>query len=128
MLFLILAHAVSVSVFLSGCSDSDPKSLNEEQVSAVRKACVACSESKIEMAWMTAIIEEGKDDAAKAGFIYSIEQDGRVIFIHQMWVLSCLGCVLYDCNGERIELHEVDHEDVISKMTEANLIYSGTRP
>jgi hypothetical protein len=128
MVFRILALAVSVSVFLNGCSDSDPKSFTEEQASAVRKACVACSASKAEMAWMTAIIEEAKDNAAKDGFIYSIKHGGRVIFIHQMFVLSCLGCVLYDCKGERIELNEVDHENVMSKMTEANLIYIGTRP
>jgi hypothetical protein len=126
MLFRILTLMVGVSVLLSGCSDSDPKALNERQATALDKACVACSASKTKLAWLKAIIQEGNHDPAKDGFVYSFQRDGRVIFVYQPFTASCLACRIYDCSGDSIEINEVDHEDVISKMTEQNLIYDGT--
>ncbi len=58
------------------------------------------------------------------GDVYAIKLDGRIIFLHQVWVVSCLACNLYDCDGNKIQPSTIDVEKLVAGMVPANRIYS----
>lgn len=71
------------------------------------------------------LLERSEKDVTLSGNIYGFTLDGQTIFVHQPAIMSCLACLLYDCDGARIDLATIDDmQAVMEEMTPANLIYT----
>lgn len=89
-------------------------------------ACEKCGKSQAEMQWLEAIIESAKTNEGQMGDIYAIPYDGTTIFIHQPVVMSCMACLIYDCDGNRIEYAALDGQKLTQGMNRSNLIFRST--
>jgi hypothetical protein len=83
-----------------------------------------CGKPTEEMTWLEALIQQSETDMAMRGDIYAGVVEGRMLFIHQPMVMSCLACVIYDCDGNRIEASTLDHEKLRLIMGPENRIYN----
>ena len=110
ILFLLLATLA--------CDDDETLS------DSILLAAAKCGQSPSTMRWLDDLIRESEQDAALKGNIYAIKVDGEVIFIHQPMVMSCFACIMYDCNGNRIDRTGVDLQKVTDAMSPGALIYS----
>ncbi len=112
---LLLSFVLSIS-----CDDHGESAKSPTLVLSAAK----CGRTTAEMAWMQDLLERSKKDVALSGNIYALTLDGQTIFVHQPAVMSCMACVLYDCDGTRIDLSTIDVQAVVERMTPSNLIYS----
>ena len=111
-------------VLIAGCAKSDlddSRYAVNEQTFAV--AAASCMDVK-NLDWLNDLIERAEDDIAYKGSIYLITLKDQRVFLHQPWVSSCYGCLLYNCNGELINLTEADRSDVLARVLDENLIYT----
>ena len=113
--FLILCLFVA-SV---ACEDSD-----DSYSESVKLAAVKCGQSPSKMDWLRDLIKSSEQDVSFSGNIYAVTVDGDVIFIHQPAVMSCMACVMYDCDGNRIDRSAVDPQKVADAMRPSAVIYS----
>lgn len=104
-------------VFLLACAD------NHRELSPVKIASMRCGKNVSEMQWLQDLIKLGEADMAKRGDIYTGSYDGQVIFIHQPAILSCLACVIYDCEGNKLDPSTMDLQKVQFNMESKNRIY-----
>ena len=81
---------------------------------AIARASVYCASSSGQLVWLRLLIEESEKDVSKRGIIYTFQSNGQTIFMHQPWIMSCMGCIMYDCHGNRLELSDID-QAVLSK-------------
>lgn len=107
-------------LFLVCCDDRDQPAKSP----AVMLAAVKCGRPAGEMSWLNDLLERSEKDVALSGNIYAFTLDGQTIFVHQPAIMSCMGCLLYNCDGTRINQAAIDTRAVVEKMTPANLIYS----
>lgn len=116
--FFILVLALALS-----CSDDDntPASASEDQAIMLASAKCGCLPK---MPWLRNIIRQSEVDVNTKGNIYAISYSGGVAVMHQPWISSCLGCLVYDCDGKKLTLNESAMNEIISGATEANVIYS----
>jgi len=75
------------------------------------------------MVWLANLIESVKKDPSLQGNIYRGSYDDYVIFIHQPAVLSCLACIVYDCDGNKLDISTMDHEKLRLHMRPHNIVY-----
>ena len=108
-LFLIL--------LIFACAD------NNRELSPVRIASMRCGKNVSEMQWLQDLIKLGEADMAKRGDIYAGSYDGQVIFIHQPAILSCIACVIYDCEGNKLDPATMDLQKIQFTMESKNRIY-----
>lgn len=105
-----MTRALSILLVASALACSSDE--NELKVSAtslaVKRAAVFCNVPQSEMTWLALLIEATKDDISTAGPIYAFRSNGEGIFMHQPWIMSCMGCILYDCEGNRMDSQEID--------------------
>lgn len=90
---------------------------------SLRAAATFCQKPAGEMEWFQSLLLRMETDAGLRGDIYAVSIDGNLIFIHQPAIMSCLGCVLYDCSGNKIAASAVDPKKVIAGMKEENRIF-----
>src|SRR5688572_19182391 len=90
---------------------------------AVGMACITCGKTPSEMQWLKALILQSEVDMSLRGNIYRGYYDTQVIIIHQPMIMSCLACVIYDCDGNRLDTSVMDHEKIRLNMDSHNLIY-----
>jgi len=88
------------------------------------KACEKCDRTVSEMQWLSELIDKSANDMQFQGPIYAITETDRTLFIHQAYIRSCLGCVIYDCDGNSIDIQSVDMQEIAGAMNDSNLIYS----
>jgi hypothetical protein len=100
--------------------DLDGKS-PELAVSVAKKLCQKSSE---EMVWLKDLIQQSETDASWRGNVYAINLDSRIVFVHQPFIMSCMGCLMYDCDGTKIDYASIDHQRLVTLMTSANIIYA----
>lgn len=110
-----------VGFILLICCDDQDQSM---QSPTVLLAAAQCGRTAAEMSWMEELLERSKKDVALSGNIYALTMDGQTIFVHQPAVMSCMACLLYNCDGTRVDHATMDMQAVVEKMTPANLIYS----
>ena len=110
---------ISLGLLVS-CAKNEPES---PYSSTLKKAGMLCGSSASKLLWMENILKQSESDPAMSGDVYGIVVDGRTLFVHQPMVMSCLGCLLYDCEGKRIDMASVDVEAVIMAMTPENRIF-----
>lgn len=110
-------------LFLLSCEDSDEK--NGE--STTQLGAWMCGKKLSEMQWLKDLVHEASTDPALNGDIYAGAVDGQMIFIHQPLIMSCLACVIYDCEGKRLDVSTLDHEKILSITKPQHKIYSAYR-
>jgi len=117
------APTILLMAALMACSsdENDPKV--ESLALAAKRAAVFCNTSPGEMDWVMDLIESSKGDPALAGPIYAFRSNGQAVFMHQPWVMSCLGCVLYDCEGNRLEFGAIDQGALTEGFQNLTKIY-----
>ncbi|HLT82572.1 MAG TPA: hypothetical protein VKZ86_16205 [Cyclobacteriaceae bacterium] len=105
------------------CSSDDNEFKATDTSLAVKKAALLCSTTQTEMAWMFQLIESSKDDPTLHGPIYAFHSHGQTVFVHQPWIMSCLACILYDCEGNRLDNQEVDMDVLMAGFQDLTEIY-----
>lgn len=90
----------------------------------IEVACKQCGKSKSEMQWLQSLIESAKADTPLMGDIYAVPFGGRTIFLHQPMVMSCVACVLYDCEGNRIDASTIDIQQFMKNVNSSTRIYT----
>ena len=107
-----------ICLVITGCAkDRDP------DPATVQLGRWLCQKSADEMSWLSTLVHQAQTDMAMFGDIYAGSVDGRVLFVHQPMVMSCLACIVYDCDGNRIEAHTIDHEKLRTILKPQNRIY-----
>ncbi|HEU5146173.1 MAG TPA: hypothetical protein VFT90_05645 [Chryseosolibacter sp.] len=116
-----MIRSVILCFFLAAmaCDDAD-----DSYSDSILLASAKCGKSPSDMRWLDDIIKESQHDVGLSGNIYAVNVDSKVIFIHQPAVMSCYACIMYDCNGDRIEPTAVDLQKVANAMGPSALIYS----
>lgn len=93
---------------LLSCDESTDKSVSYP----VLRASLACSKEPSEMRWIQDLIDESKKDLTLTASLYLSRLNGEPVFVHQPMVMSCWACIIYDCNGERINREMLDQADL----------------
>lgn len=120
--------ALCCSIALLSCAEDETDDTpfdNTSTQESLNVAQVLCEKSAVEMQWFKTLLHQAATDESLRGDIYAVPVDGNILFAHQPWLMSCFGCVLYDCGGNKIDMATVDHEKVVAGMTADNRIFSG---
>ncbi|HET9486868.1 MAG TPA: hypothetical protein VFO54_05515, partial [Chryseosolibacter sp.] len=114
---------IRLLLFLSivSCANDD---LENSATRAAFAAATLCQKPAHDMVWLETLLKQSQSDATLHGDMFAVSVDGNIVFIHQLTIMSCLGCVLYDCDGNRIDLSSIDHKKVVEGMHPENRIYS----
>src|SRR5689334_3684068 len=83
------------SALLFSCGGDEPMT----KEGAVRAACAKCRLNTSQMTWLSLKIKEAQEKPEKNGNFYAISTSACVVIVHQPVVMSCLGCVRFDCSG-----------------------------
>lgn len=75
------------------------------------------------MLWLHALVQQMETDKSLSGDIYAGYAEGRIMFVHQPLIMSCLACIVYDCDGNRIDTATLDHEKIRLILKPQNRIY-----
>jgi|SRR5690606_3064429 len=110
-----------VVIILLGCSGDDPEKDSADL--AIARASIHCSSSPAQLAWLRLVIHESETDASKKGIFYTFQSNGRTIIMHQPWIMSCLGCILYDCDGNRLDMSDLDPGALSKGFQDLTVIY-----
>jgi hypothetical protein len=116
--------AVTLLAFAMSCTRQDAADQlfpQEEHAIAVASAKCQCSP---EMPWLRDMIRQAEADVSYKGVIYAIEYSNGVAFMHQPWVSSCYGCLVFDCEGKKLTANGSFMDEIISGAKEENVIYT----
>ena len=119
-LFVILVLALAMS-----CSKQDPADQlfpHEEHALSLASAKCQCSSEKLP--WLRDMIRQADADDSFKGTIYAIETSKGVAFLHQPWLSSCFGCLVYDCNGNKLAANGSVLDEIVGGAIEENVIYT----
>lgn len=117
---------ILVVALVMSCSDDDkPTSSSPKEEQAITLANAKCG-SKSNMPWLRDIIRQSEADVKFRGNIYAISYSGGVAIMHQPWISSCMGCLVYDCDGKKLVLGNTSMQEVIAGMSDDSLIFSPT--
>lgn len=109
-----------VILILLSC-DAEPR---RSTSASVHLASMFCGKRIPQMQWLMDLIQRSKSDPSLDGDIYAGRYEGQVVFIHQPVIMSCLACVIYDCDGNRLERATFDLEKLYPIVHEVNRIYT----
>jgi hypothetical protein len=113
---------VILFIVLISCAKEDVDS--SSSLHTVSTARALCGKSAAQMQWLADVIRESETDITLKGDIYALSVDGKIMFVHQPMISSCLACVLYDCEGNRLPSSTVDHAQIVEGMRQSTKIYS----
>jgi hypothetical protein len=102
---------------------SDDFDKNSPKMAAIVSSKL-CGKAASDMKWLEDLIQNSQTDGTLHGDVYAVKLDGRVIFIHQPMIMSCLACVLYDCEGNPIAMSTIDWEKLRDLMNSSSKIYT----
>ena len=106
------------------CSSDENELKVSSTALAVKRAAVFCHVPQSEMTWLALLIEASKDDISLAGPIYAFHSNEQSVFMHQPWIMSCMGCIMYDCEGNRLDPQLVDQTELWAGFQNLTPIYS----
>lgn len=106
-------------LILLSCEGEDEKPLG----ASIHLAALQCGKSIDQMQWLTGLISRSEDDATLIGDIYAGKLDGQVVFIHQPLIMSCLACIVYDCDGNLLDRALFDLEKLQQLVGDTHRIY-----
>ena len=114
-------------VFLVSCSRSDnPYRYFPIEEQAVSLAAVQCTNPK-ELDWLRDVIKQAEVDHQLKGSIYAIPYQSETVFLHEPWISNCVGCHMYDCEGESVALTESEKSLVMASARAEYLIYTSSQ-
>ena len=114
---------IAMVMMMTACTSHN---IVNNNISAVlEKARGKCDNSTEEMSWLQDLIIHAEKNGQQ-GNIYAVHLDNETIIIHQPFVMSCLACNLYNCAGEKLDFAHHRTEELLSSLTEKNLIYNPT--
>lgn len=105
----------------------DKNDLSPENAALAYSAC-GVKDPANELPWLKEIIhkaENGPDKFSDAGTVQLITYQGQSYFIYQKYVMSCMACLVYDCQGNKLDILSRPelHMAIIEHMSEKNIIY-----
>jgi hypothetical protein len=105
----------------------DKNDFSPEDAALVSSACGVKDPTK-ELPWLKEIInkaENGPDKFSEAGTVQLINYQGQSYFVYQKYVMSCMACLVYDCQGNKLDILSKPelHMAIIEHMSEKNIIY-----
>lgn len=92
---------------------------------AISMASLQC-QNKDTLDWLREIISRSENETEYKGSIYAIPYSSGLVFLHQPWISSCFGCILYSCEGQHVSLSEGEKNEIMAGAKAENLIYSST--
>lgn len=119
-----MRHAVRSLCFITLISCVSHDFNNNSPGVVLSVARMLCNTSSEDMQWLKTLVQKSETDYSLRGSIYAVPFDGRIIFVHQPFIMSCYACVLYDCQGNKIDVATIDREKLRKGMKPANLIYN----
>jgi hypothetical protein len=118
------ALGIFLLIFSMSCSKHDTADqlfpLEEHALSLASTKCQPTDQ----MEWLRAVIRKSESDPQYKGNIYAIQYTKGTAFLHQPWISSCLGCLVYDCNGHQLIASGSELDEIISGANEENVIYT----
>lgn len=81
------------------------------------------------MTWLDSLLTQAGSPKTMGAYgdVYIVPASQGTVFVHQPVVMSCLGCFVYSCAGDRLQLSQpVIRDEVIPGMQEKNLLYRST--
>lgn len=119
-----MRHAVRSLCFITliSCVNHDFNNNSPRVVLSVAR--MLCNASSEDMQWLKTLVQKSETDYSLRGPMYAVPFDDRIIFVHQPFIMSCYACVLYDCQGNKIDVSTIDREKLRKGMKPANLIYN----
>ncbi len=124
---MIRLFGLLMIVFLVSCSRSETAYRYypmEEQ--AVSLASVKCTNPQ-ELDWLRAVIKQAEIDHQFKGSIYAIPYQSETVFLHEPWISNCIGCHMYDCEGEPVSLSAGEKSVVLASAKAEYLIYTSSQ-
>ena len=124
---MIRLAATLIVILLVSCSRPEHPYRHfpiEEQ--AMSLAAVKCKNPS-EMDWLRDVIQLAEVDNEFKGSIYAIPYRTETVFLHQPWISDCIGCNLYDCEGETLLLTESEKSEIIAGIKDEYIIYTSTQ-
>jgi hypothetical protein len=105
----------------------DKNTISPEDTAMLYTACGVKTPTE-ELAWLKNIIskaENGPDKSSNAGTVQVIHYQGQSYFVYQKYVMSCIACLVYDCQGNKLDILSKPelHMAIIEHMSEKNIIY-----
>ena len=120
------SFVIIVVVLTMACSKQDAaEHRHPHEQHAVELASAKCDGTP-EMSWLQDMIRKAESEDKHKGVIYAIEYSNGVAFIHQPWLSSCFGCLVYNCEGDKLVLAGSAMDEIIRGATEDNVIYTTT--
>ena len=119
----ILFAAIMLTLALSCSEDDTSNGISLKEDRAVMLAAAKCGFST-NLPWLRDMIRQAEAEFNFKGEIYAVHYTGGVAFVYQRWISSCLGCLAYDCDGNRLALNANAMNEIIRGTTEDNIIYS----
>jgi hypothetical protein len=121
---LLLTNFFLLAFALLSCNKNE---LSPEETFMAHTPCGVKNPVK-DLPWLKEIINKAESVTERgtyAGTIHLVEYEGQSYFIHQPYVMSCMACVVYDCEGNKLPvISEPDkHMALIERMSEKNIIY-----
>jgi len=124
---MVRLFALLMFVFLVSCSRSDtPYRYFPIEEQAVSLASVNCTNPK-ELDWLRAVIKQAEVDHQFKGSIYAIPYQSETVFLHETWISNCIGCHMYDCEGEPVALSASEKSLVMASAKAEYLIYTSSQ-
>jgi hypothetical protein len=118
------SFAAITLVLVMSCSEQDSAdSPSPKEDRAIMMAAAKCG-CLPKMPWLREMIRQAESDFNYEGEFFAIKYSGGVAILNQPWISSCLGCMTYDCDGNRLILNSSAMNEIISGTTEHNVIYS----
>lgn len=93
---------------------------------AVSMAAVRCK-NPAEMDWLRKVIKRAEGDDKYKGSIYAIPYQSETVFLHEPWISDCVGCRIYDCEGEPLALTETEKSEILASAKDEYLIFTSSQ-
>ena len=79
------------------------------------------------MNWLRDVIKLAEVDNQYKGSIYAIPYRAETVFVHQPWISDCIGCHVFDCEGEPLLLTESEKSEIMASIKDEYIIYTSTQ-
>lgn len=115
-------HSFLLLTVLFSCNENDGPMTSSGAVDA---ACAKCHLNAFQMQWLSERIQEAQEKPEKNGNFYLISTSEGIVIVHQPAIMSCLGCLRFNCIGgtPTLSASVIEHE-LVPGMNSDNLIYS----
>jgi hypothetical protein len=122
-MFRLLTLFLVASIVVS-CNTN---TISPEESALLHTACGVKDPLK-ELSWLKTIIdqaENGPDRFSYAGTIQMVAYQDQTYFIYQRYIMSCMACLIYDCQGNQLDIaiNQEKHRAIVEQMSEKKIIY-----